>query len=83
MKNEVSELISDIKEQILYLQELGVGDLAVDLPEISLMQQPESGRPKTQIAPERLEKFIPTDLLKSVAEQPKTSLAIGTIPAAG
>lgn len=31
--SELSELIVDVKEQVLYLQELGVESLAVDLPE--------------------------------------------------
>ena len=30
---ELSELIADVKEQVLYLQELGVESLAVDIPE--------------------------------------------------
>ncbi len=34
MKTEVSALLADIKEQVLYLQELGVENFAVDLPEI-------------------------------------------------
>lgn len=33
MPSELSELIADVKEQVLYLQELGVASLAVDLPE--------------------------------------------------
>ncbi len=33
MKNEVSDLISDIKEQVVYLRELGVESLSVNLPQ--------------------------------------------------
>jgi len=33
--SELSELIADVKEQVLYLQELGVETLAVDVPEVS------------------------------------------------
>jgi hypothetical protein len=35
MRDEISALLADVKEQILYLQELGAENLAVDLPEIS------------------------------------------------
>ncbi len=35
MKNELSDLISDIKEQVVYLRELGVESLSVDLPEFN------------------------------------------------
>jgi DNA polymerase len=78
VKNEVSELLSDVKEQILYLQELGVENFAVDLPEIddSKFKIQDSRfkvqNSKIEVSPEKLEKFIPTDLLKSVAEKPKT-----------
>ena len=34
MNNEFSTLLADVKEQILYLRELGAENLAVDLPEI-------------------------------------------------
>jgi uracil-DNA glycosylase family 4 len=34
MKNDVAELIEDVREQVLYLQELGVETLAADLPEV-------------------------------------------------
>jgi DNA polymerase len=69
--SELNNLLSDIKEQILYLQELGVENFAVDLPEVSFSPKTQVPSPKPEIAPERLEKFIPTDLLKSVAEKPK------------
>ena len=36
MPSELSELIADVKEQVLYLQELGVESLAVDLPEAAI-----------------------------------------------
>jgi uracil-DNA glycosylase family 4 len=78
VNNEFSELMSDVKEQILYLQELGVENFAVDLPEInnSAFQFPVSKfqilDSKLEIPREKLEKFIPTDeILKSVTEKPK------------
>ena len=38
MKKELSELISDIKEQVLYLQELGVSSLNAELPDFQIEQ---------------------------------------------
>jgi uracil-DNA glycosylase len=70
VKNEVSELLSEIKEQILYLQELGAENFAVDLPEIDSSKFKVQSS-KSEVAPQKLEKFIPEDLLKSVAEKPK------------
>jgi uracil-DNA glycosylase len=32
-KNEISQLIADVKEEILYLQELGVGEFDAEIPE--------------------------------------------------
>ena len=56
MKTEVSALLADIKEQILYLQELGVENFAVHLP-------PEIESSKTEsLSRERLEKFVPADI---------------------
>ncbi len=84
MPNEFSTLLADVKEQILYLQELGVENFQVYLPKTALFTKTEHQRPKTenQIPRERPEKFIPTeDILKSVArietkppaEKPRTS----------
>ncbi len=67
MKEEFSTLLADVREQILYLQELGVESFEIDLPEIESFkfQVPSS---KSEIPRERLEKFVPADeILKSVA----------------
>jgi len=75
MNQEFSEILADVKEQILYLQELGVENLSVDLPEISLSSkfQVPSSKPKIQaeIPQERLEKFVPTDLSAMTKTTPK------------
>lgn len=78
MKNEVSELLSDIKEQILYLQELGVENFAVDLPEIDSSRfEVQSSKlkiqdSKSEVPREKLEKFVPVDsILQKVSEKPK------------
>jgi DNA polymerase len=76
MNEEFSKLIVDVKEQVLYLQELGVENLDVSLPEIGFEAQkeapkrlPEVGRPKT----EQFEKYVPTEsILMTVAQQPAT-----------
>jgi len=44
MSSELKELISDVREQVLYLQELGVEALAVDLPVASLKSNVQSPR---------------------------------------
>ncbi|MGI8468213.1 MAG: uracil-DNA glycosylase [Pyrinomonadaceae bacterium] len=58
MANEFSELLNDVKEQILYLQELGVENFAVELPEI---KSPKSRvqSPKPEAIQQKLERFIP------------------------
>ncbi len=49
MSSELSELIADVKEQVLYLQELGVESLAVDLPE-SVSPKSKVQRPNSQVS---------------------------------
>jgi hypothetical protein len=83
VQNEVSTLLTDIKEQILYLQELGVESFDAELPEIfqspkSKVQSPkfeeQSSKFKIQSSesaylPEKSEKYVPDiEILKSVAE---------------
>lgn len=79
MRSEFSELLTDLKEQMLYLQELGVENVAVDLPvfddsklQISDLKSTATAA-ETRIPRERLEKFVP-DLtaLKSPAEKPQS-----------
>lgn len=89
MKDEISSLVTDIKEQILYLQELGVENLSVDLPEISfkLTAELQSAHSVPEISREKLERFVPTeDFVKSAApkssepqiNQPRKSILEGT-----
>jgi uracil-DNA glycosylase len=49
MPSELSELIADVKEQVLYLQELGVESLAVDLPE-SVAPKSKVQSPTSQVS---------------------------------
>ncbi len=75
MPNEFSTLIAELKEQVLYLQELGVENFSVELPEFSFSPKSEVQSPKSEIPVEKLERFIPTDeMLKKVVEDaPKNS----------
>lgn len=67
MSENFSNFISDIKEQILYLQELGVENFDVDLPEFDdskfKIQHPklENQPLKTTAKPPELERFVPND----------------------
>lgn len=72
MKEEFSELLSDLKEQILYLQELGVENLDVDLPEISFKFQSSNSnqKPKTEDRKPNLEKFIPPSPITAPQQNP-------------
>jgi uracil-DNA glycosylase len=83
MNQEFSEILADVKEQILYLQELGVENLSAELAEIpdfkfqaaDLKPQAEiSFKPQAETAPEQLERFVPTEeILKKTIEAPKVS----------
>ena len=75
MPNEFSTLIAELKENVLYLQELGVENFSVDLPEISFSPKSKVQSPKLEVSQEKLERFIPTDeILKKVTESaPKVS----------
>ena len=75
MNQEFSEILADVKEQILYLQELGVENLDVELAEIPDFKiQTLSSKPKAEISPEKLERFVPTEeILKKPVEPPKVS----------
>ena len=43
MSNGLAELISDIKEQILFMQELGVDSMRAELPQAAEIAKQESG----------------------------------------
>jgi DNA polymerase len=73
MRDEISALLADVKEQILYLQELGAENLAVDLPEISFAPvshtQNSAQNRQPEISQQRLERFMPNEtILKKVTE---------------
>ncbi|HXG84962.1 MAG TPA: uracil-DNA glycosylase [Pyrinomonadaceae bacterium] len=74
MNSEVSELLSDLKEQILYLRELGAENFAVDLPEIDDSKF-NSQNSKPEVSAQKPERFVsPADIpVISTAEKPKTA----------
>ncbi len=72
MQREFSSLITDLKEQILYLQELGVENLSVDLPDFDDSKfKIQNSKSQTVIPQEKLERFIPTDLSVLTKTAPK------------
>jgi len=81
MREEFSELLNDVKEQILYLQELGVENLSVDLPEFDSSKfNVQSSKhqilnSKSEIPAEKLERFAPPEEIfkKPVTETPKAT----------
>ena len=65
-QSEFSWILKDVKEQILYLQELGVGQLEASLPEINMVPEVAISGEKREIMPDQLEKYIPKqDQLKA------------------
>ncbi|MCD9187603.1 MAG: uracil-DNA glycosylase [Pyrinomonadaceae bacterium] len=75
MNSDFSDILADVKEQILYLQELGVENLAVDLPEIMFADVPVQPQKQT-IPQEKLERFVPVDLpLPGAVKPPQRSNA--------
>jgi uracil-DNA glycosylase family 4 len=62
LQNEYASLVGELKEQILYLQELGVENLAVDLPalEAKFQNAPAIQKPKADDRrTPNLERFVP------------------------
>ena len=77
MNGEFLELLADVKEQILYLQELGAENFSVNLPEIESskfkIQSPKSANSPNIIPQEKLERFVPTDFPMPKVETAKSS----------
>ncbi len=74
MKSEFSTLLADVKEHILYLQELGAENFAVDLPEIdSSKLNIKSSKP--EVSQEKLERFVPSDFELSKIQAAKSQVS--------
>lgn len=54
MNTELSKLLADVKDQVLYLQELGVESLDANLPEIAAPETEPAAADRRPPAPERL-----------------------------
>lgn len=74
MSNEFSTLLADLKEQVLYMQELGVSDFGIELPELDARFQTQSSQPiqnpKSEIQ-NRLERFVPESLPVAPVAKPE------------
>ncbi|HXH68991.1 MAG TPA: uracil-DNA glycosylase [Pyrinomonadaceae bacterium] len=68
--SEISTLLADVKEHILYLQELGAENFAVDLPKIDGSKFKVQSS-KSEISQKKLERFVPTDFELPKIESPK------------
>lgn len=65
MSNEFSTLLADLKEQVLYMQELGVSDFGIQLPELDARFQNPDAQPlqnPKSATQNRLERFVPENL---------------------
>lgn len=75
MTGELQTILADIKEQILYLQELGIEDFGAELPEYDAanFQVQKSSRPAGETvsaAPPPIERFVPADdLIEAVIQK--------------
>lgn len=71
MNEELSDLVSELREQILYLQELGVDSLNADLPVFQFANDIEKQNPESRILNPKSEYVVPDDaILKSVSPKP-------------
>ncbi|MEZ5425191.1 MAG: uracil-DNA glycosylase [Pyrinomonadaceae bacterium] len=71
-RENLADLLTDLKEEILYLREIGVENLDADLPDIfpTPTRDLQIESTKTEIPRERLEKFVPAeDIVKSIAQK--------------
>lgn len=59
MKEELSNLISEVREQVLYLQELGIEGLDADLPEFAFLANTESQAPQSAVRNPQSEYVVP------------------------
>ena len=66
MQNEISTLLADVKEQVLYFQELGAENFSVDLPEVQSS--------KFKVPQEKLERFAPPDFNLPTIESAKPKI---------
>ncbi len=69
-RNQTQELIADVRERVLYLQELGISGFDVDLPVLSAPEPVRKDAPEdTRMAPSELEGLM--SKIKTKSEEPK------------
>lgn len=79
MNNELTNLIADVKEQILYLNELGVDGLDVTLPDVKVRPAGET-RAKT-LPPEPVRELPPKDLeIEAPPKRPNAGARLASLP---
>ena len=74
MSEDLSKLISELREQVLYMQELGVNNLNANLPEFNFPEQ----NPKSKTQNPKSEYVVPETLIIPQAEtkiEPRTNSA--------
>ncbi len=70
-EGEKESLIADVREHLLYMQELGVGAIDADLPEILRVAKPASA-PAQATKAEPIERFVPKEVPRvQPAEEPR------------
>jgi DNA polymerase len=77
MQSELSTLIAELREQVLYLQELGAGNFNVDLPAIDDSKFKVQSSKSPEIPQARLERFVPTEFELPKIETAKPNIAAG------
>jgi uracil-DNA glycosylase family 4 len=78
-QNEFSALIGELREQILYLQELGVSDFDVALPEVQIPKL-KAQSSQSNVQAQKLERFVPTDLPVAPKSAPKNPNPLNASP---
>ena len=83
MSQELKDLVADVREQVAYLQELGVESFDVNLPDAPVAQF-AAAQPTVSFAPERISPAsVPTPIVKAPPpkieiEAPHRKVSAGT-----
>ncbi|HMQ02833.1 MAG TPA: uracil-DNA glycosylase [Pyrinomonadaceae bacterium] len=76
-RQEIAELIADIKEQVLYLQELGVDGIDAELPEPNIARQAGTSEIRAEV-PRPAEPSDPFPIRAKLAPQPASTRTPGS-----
>jgi uracil-DNA glycosylase family 4 len=80
VNEEFTTLLAEVREQILYLQELGAENFSADLPEIEYKSNARNAKSVVQtstqiVSQERLERFVPSNIEIPKIETPKQDVS--------